>query len=75
MPAWVEPVVIFTILILNAAIGIYQDYGAEQAIDALRELQSVYARVLRDDEWTNIKAVHLVPGDIVQVVYRDWRKF
>jgi len=35
IPSWVEPVVIFTILIANAAVGIYQDYDAEKALEAL----------------------------------------
>lgn len=33
VPPWVEPCVIFTILILNAAVGIWQDLDAERAIE------------------------------------------
>lgn len=33
VPAWVEPCVIFTILIINAGIGIWQDLDAEKAIE------------------------------------------
>eukprot|EP00331_Platyophrya_macrostoma_P034737 CAMPEP_0176439360 /NCGR_PEP_ID=MMETSP0127-20121128/19894_1 /TAXON_ID=938130 /ORGANISM="Platyophrya macrostoma, Strain WH" /LENGTH=1040 /DNA_ID=CAMNT_0017823609 /DNA_START=27 /DNA_END=3149 /DNA_ORIENTATION=- len=71
VPSWVEPAVIFTILILNAVVGIYQDYNAEKALDALKELQSVDALVLRDGGWTQIKSKELVPGDIVQVSQGD----
>jgi Ca2+-transporting ATPase len=67
VPGWVEPLVIFTILVLNACVGIYQDYDAEKALDALKELQTEDALVLRDNVWSKIKARQLVPGDIVQI--------
>ena len=35
LPSWIEPLVIFTILVLNACVGIYQDYDAEKALEAL----------------------------------------
>lgn len=36
VPPWVEPCVIFTILILNAAVGIWQDLDAEKAIEVMK---------------------------------------
>eukprot|EP01015_Nassula_variabilis_P009295 TRINITY_DN1735_c0_g1_i1.p1 TRINITY_DN1735_c0_g1~~TRINITY_DN1735_c0_g1_i1.p1 ORF type:complete len:1042 (+),score=294.03 TRINITY_DN1735_c0_g1_i1:72-3197(+) len=71
VPAWVEPAVIFLILIANASVGIWQDYDAERALDALKELQSEHALVLRDGKWQEIKAKDLVCGDIVQVSQGD----
>lgn len=38
IPPWVEPCVIFTILIVNAFVGIYNDLDAERAIEALKDL-------------------------------------
>lgn len=67
IPAWVEPCVIFAILILNAVIGIWQDYDAERALEALKDLQSLQALVLRNSKWEEIEAKHIVPGDIVKV--------
>ncbi len=69
VPAWVEPAVIFAILILNAIVGIYQDYNAEKALDALKELQSIDALVLRDGVWLLVKSKDVVPGDIIQVKF------
>lgn len=47
IPAWIEPAVIFLILILNACVGIWQDLDAEKAIEALDKLQTTHALVLR----------------------------
>ncbi len=45
--AYVEPFVIVLILILNAAVGVWQESRSEAALEALKELQSEHARVLR----------------------------
>lgn len=56
---------------MNAAVGIYQDYDAEKAIEALKELQSIDALVLRDGTWVSVPSRDVVPGDIVQVSQGD----
>ncbi|NDJ86709.1 MAG: cation-translocating P-type ATPase [Chloroflexi bacterium] len=60
-----DVVVIMVIVILNAALGIYQEYRAERAIAALSALQTPLVRVLRDGGIHQISAEELVPGDIV----------
>lgn len=71
VPAWVEPLVIFTILIANAVVGIWQDYDAENALEALKELQSEKAFVLRDGKWGDLASRELVIGDVVQIAQGD----
>lgn len=63
--AWVEPSVIFLILIVNALIGIYQDYNAEKSVEMLKKLQAKSCEVIRDKHQRLIDSEHLVPGDIV----------
>jgi len=65
VPGWVEPFVIFLILIANAIIGIYQEYNSEKAVEALKKLQSEKALVRRENNWESIESENLVPGDIV----------
>jgi P-type Ca2+ transporter type 2C len=67
IPPWVEPTVIITILLLNGFVGIYQDLDAEKALEALKDLQSTSALVLRDGKWNEQSAKDLVPGDIIEI--------
>jgi magnesium-transporting ATPase (P-type) len=56
---------IAVILAINAAIGSYQEWKAEQSTRALQQLLQVRATVLRDGEVREISAEAVVPGDIV----------
>ena len=70
---FVEPIVIMTILILNAIVGVWQEHNAENALEALKELTPSTARVLRDGSLDNeFLANGLVPGDIVEVKLVIW---
>lgn len=61
----IEAAVIFTIVIVNAFIGIVQEKKAQSALEALRSISAPTARVLRDGEESVIPAKEVVPGDIV----------
>ncbi|EPR64156.1 sarco/endoplasmic reticulum Ca2+-ATPase [Toxoplasma gondii GAB2-2007-GAL-DOM2] len=65
--AFIEPLVILIILILNAAVGVWQESNAEKALEALKELQPAQGRVLRGGVWRLLPSANLVPGDIIDV--------
>ncbi len=53
------------VLVLNAVIGAYQEWKAEQSTHALRKLLQIRASVVRDGEVREITAENVVPGDVV----------
>lgn len=68
---WVESVAIVAIVLMSVILGFVQEFRAERAIAALREMAAPTARVLRDGHELRIPARDLVPGDIVLIVTGD----
>ncbi len=64
---YLEAGAIGAIVVLFAALGFIQEYRAEQAIAALRQLAVPSARVSRDGRVTSIPVGELVPGDVVHL--------
>ncbi|BCI60452.1 cation-translocating P-type ATPase [Solibaculum mannosilyticum] len=62
---WTEAIVIFSIVVLNALIGIVQEKKAQSSLEALRNMSAPTARVLRQGEESIVPASELVTGDVV----------
>ena len=60
-----DTVAIAAIVVLNAALGFTQEYRAEKAIVALRQMAAPVVQVRRDGQERTLPARDLVPGDIV----------
>ncbi|HDN79652.1 MAG TPA: ATPase, partial [Chloroflexi bacterium] len=60
-----ETIAILVIVFLNAVLGFVQEYQAERALAALKQLATPIVRVRRDGRVREISAEKLVPGDIV----------
>ncbi|NDY93159.1 cation-translocating P-type ATPase [Ideonella livida] len=60
-----DTLVILTIVLLNAAISVVQEWQAEQALSALQRLATAQAMVRRDGRAQPVPAEALVPGDVV----------
>lgn len=60
-----DAVIIVTVVVLNAAVGIIQEGKAGKAVEAIKKISSPQAVVLREGERTKIAAEELVQGDIV----------
>jgi H+-transporting ATPase len=62
-----EALMIATLLILNVALGVFQENRAGAALALLKQRLALKARVRRDGAWVEEPAANLVPGDIVQL--------
>ncbi|MBT4865035.1 MAG: cation-translocating P-type ATPase [Planctomycetaceae bacterium] len=62
---YIDAGAIFTIIVLNAALGFFQDYRAEKALAALKRLAVPTVKVRRSGVLQEIAAKELVPGDVV----------
>ncbi|EFN55787.1 hypothetical protein CHLNCDRAFT_145247 [Chlorella variabilis] len=66
--AFIEPLVIVLILVLNATVGVWQESNAENALEALKEMTADTAKVFRDGQLiSDLPARELLPGDVVEI--------
>ncbi|MES1174539.1 MAG: cation-transporting P-type ATPase [Myxococcales bacterium] len=67
----VEAIAIAAVLLLNASLGLFQEYRSERALEELAKLGSPKAWVFRDGAFAQLDAVRLVPGDLVRLEAGD----
>jgi len=62
---WLDCAAILAIVLLNAALGFYQEFKAGRSIAALRHLTAPQAAVLRDGQALSTPASDVVQGDVL----------
>lgn len=75
-----DTIAIIVIVLLNAVLGFVQEFRAEKAMQALKDLSITRCRAIRNGRVVDIAADGLVPGDVVlleagDVVPADLRLF
>ena len=60
-----DTIAILVIVLLNAIISTVQEFRAERAVAALRQMAAPEAQVLRDGKAVTLESTELVPGDVV----------
>ena len=64
---YVESAIIATLLVFNAALGLFQEGRAQATLAALKSRLALNASVRRDGAWKTVPSVELVPGDVVKL--------
>jgi Ca2+-transporting ATPase len=67
----VEAMAIAVIVVFAVLLGFLQEYRAERAIEALRQMAAPSATVIRDGRERSVPARHLVPGDVIMLQTGD----
>lgn len=56
---------ILAIVVLNAALGFFQEYRAERSLEALQQLAAPMSKVVREGILQMLPSEQIVPGDLV----------
>ncbi len=64
---WADLIIILAMLFINAGVGFWQEFKADNAIALLKQRLALKALVRRDGAWRDVEARLLVPGDVVLV--------
>lgn len=62
---YVDSIIILLVVLINAAIGVAQEYKAEKAVEALQKMTTPKSLVRRDSEIKEVNSEEVVPGDII----------
>jgi P-type Ca2+ transporter type 2C len=62
-----DAIAILAIVVLFVVLGVVQEYRAQKAIAALKQMSAPTVRALRDGQVVEISAAELVPGDVVKL--------
>lgn len=65
------PIVVMTVVLINAIIGFVQENKAEASLNALKKMLASSARIRRNGALENVPTEQIVPGDIVLIEAGD----
>jgi H+-transporting ATPase len=68
---YLEVVIVFGLLTLNAIIGFHHTRSSLKALELLKKRLAIKAKMFRNGEWVVRDAREIVPGDIIQVGLGD----
>ena len=67
-----DTIIIMIVVIVNAIIGVAQENKAEKSLEALKKMNTHFAKVIRNDKLVVLPSKELVPGDIVILEAGDY---
>lgn len=66
---WLDMWVVLCVVLLNAGLGFFHEYNAENTLDKLKTYIKDRARVVREGREHEIDSEMVVPGDIIKLSY------
>ncbi|MBI2076609.1 MAG: calcium-transporting P-type ATPase, PMR1-type [Candidatus Aenigmarchaeota archaeon] len=66
-----DAIVIFSIVIMNAFLGFFQERKAERALEALKRISAPQATVIRNGKQKIVASREIVPGDMILLKVGD----
>lgn len=63
--SFADVIIILSVVLINAVLGVYQESKAEKAIEALQKMAASTVKVMRDHRVEIIPSSELVEGDVV----------
>lgn len=66
-----DAITILLIVLMNSAIGFFQEYRTEKTLEALEEMTAPTAKVYRDGVLKTLPASQLVRGDVIELEAGD----
>ena len=68
---YIEAIAIGAVILINALIGFFMELQARISMNALKEMDVIHSKVIRDGKIQDIPSEKLVPGDIVMLEAGD----
>ena len=62
---WVESLIIFVVVLINAILGVFQENKAEKSLEALKKMSSPNCKVVRDGKITVVASEDITVGDLL----------
>lgn len=67
-----DAAVIILVVVINALLGVGQEYRAEKSLEALKRLSAPMAKAVREGRIVSLPAKELVPGDLILLESGDF---
>ena len=72
---WIDAVVIFAVVLINAIVGYIQESKAENALAALAASITTEVTAIREGKEQTLPSEELVPGDLVELNTGDFNRY
>lgn len=69
---WIDSLIIFLVVMVNAIIGVVQESRAEASLEALKKMSTPTAKVKRDGVYQTLPSSDVMPGDILSLEAGDY---